>query len=153
MDLFEYALTPDPDALQDGDTIPIRLELKRRLHPDRQAPTTQTESDDNPWIVVDQYDFTIDIFTLQDGDTYDAIRDQLRQMDTLERTEPLNAQNLRPFTKPGSVLEPTPSSFQLNSLGHPNILGLDNNLPNVAAYQVHNIYQKHFNRDLARPWN
>ncbi len=169
-DLFHLNVPPTSNVLSDTDDrlfITVEIELRRRVNPLRQRVTVDTsgatdesQSRDNPWIVVDRISVPLDIFYLRSTDEYNEIRNQMNpsntstnSMRTYERRDPLirNNSNL-PANKTPWIFQqtiPTPNlgHWKNNSLGYPNILGNVNYVPPGAIYQTYSQYQPLFNRD------
>ncbi len=165
-DLLHLQLTDLDDISEtddhgQGNTFPIEIELRRRANPLRGPVTPRTtanqtqhesESQDNPWIVVDQMTVTMDVFSLKDLDNFMNIRNQLATMKTNERRDPLIRQNsnlptnLTPLAFVQTITGSQMGEWQNNSLGLPNILGNPNHIPPGATYTAYNQYQPHFNR-------
>ena len=169
-DLFHLNVSPTSNTLTDADdrTIMVEIELRRRVNPYRgpvttyssSASTHETESRDNPWIVVDQISVPMDVFYLKSADQYNEIRNQMNpsnttnnSMRTSERRDPLIRDNSNlpnsktPLLFQQTIPAPNYGHWRNNSLGFPNILGKVNYIPPVATYQPYSQYQPLFNRD------
>lgn len=106
-DLLHINTAGDPDMITSAhnQTITITLELRRRMNPWRVMPdadpatSTQhgTQSNDNPWIVVDKINVPLNVFALEMTDTYTQIRPQLNSIQSVERGELLNRKVTIPF--------------------------------------------------------
>jgi len=113
------------DGLNSGEVI-VRLQLRRRLHPHRQTPVLPSsnpiehhrQTDDNPWIVVDEFTVPLRVFDLINQDTKDQqLRDELNKVRSSERYQPLDGVNSRLFPQvPDTATSPPePKIYRLNS--------------------------------------
>lgn len=106
-DLLHITTNGDPDMIKAAHNrqLSIRLELRRRLNPWRAMPDPDpsssaqhgNQSNDNPWVVVDQIEVPLNVFDIELSDTYTAIRPRLTALQSDERGELLNRRVTLPF--------------------------------------------------------
>lgn len=109
-------------------TVTIRLQLRRRLHPHRRTPANpggaahHTQTADNPWVVVDEFEVPLKSFRLNDPNVKGKdLRDQLNTLFSSERYQPLDANNVKPYNQVNTMISPPdPTIYQLNSFRQVN---------------------------------
>jgi hypothetical protein len=132
-----------PDAVTPG-SVKVRLVLRRRLHPTREAPELigtdaipdPAQSRDNPWIEVDRVVASVKVFALEkdDADVVDVLRVQLTGVKSKERAQSLAPSDERQYTRPDN------KKYEHNTIGDTNgaSAGIVNSL----------LWEAHFDRDF-----
>lgn len=135
----DFLLIQNQGAMTAATNLPVRVVLRRRLHPDRQEPLQysvanatnhERQSRDNPWITVDEEVITVRHFELPDDMSTmngQAVRSRLVEVRSTERRQPfegngLSAGGSRLF--PNSTINPATAPtnatqdqvYRLNSL-------------------------------------
>ncbi|MFQ5731155.1 MAG: hypothetical protein ACE5KM_04270, partial [Planctomycetaceae bacterium] len=155
----------NPDGITTTGQLAVKLQLRRRLNPNRQEPTPITatgsnvvnhsrESADNPWIVVDEIVVPLRLFHLANpAINTAALRAQLQQVRSRERIQPLDDGNADfPLTGTNAgVSTISPFAYRLNSIGTVNrATTSDLNLPVSSTGQRRfTLWQPHFDSDFA----
>ncbi len=132
--------------------VNVRVELRRRLNPTRATPSTsgtpavvsRTESDDNPWVVIDWMEAPLQVFE-PSANSGAQIRTALNNTGSTERYQPLygvQVQTVAPIKTNGTTITSPPAAgFPTNTIGGDN----NNNGSSPASYAL---WQPHFNRDF-----
>jgi hypothetical protein len=134
-----------PDNFVLDPMLPVRFILRRRAHPTRAIPTTAAAENDNPWVEVDrintpsmspsrQVDFSMAM-------TATEIADELDNLQSIERPEPLDQANATPHAS----ASPVSNTFRIRATGSPNA---ENSNVDTVTYLTNRYWQQHFDRPL-----
>ena len=153
-DLLAYVPTADLDSIVDN-LVSVRIELRRRANLTRTPPDElltgnqtahESESADNPWVVVDFADVPLQVFQIppdtKAGDSGPTAGEKIRQALTItgssERFQPLDGHAMPEFTVPPATGSPT------NTLS--NTTAESKNSQSPVKFTL---WQSHFDRDYA----